>query len=444
MPREGPNSRVSSLLGHTVGKYELLEQLGAGAMARVYLARDKFTEREVAVKIANPESGKNDKRSRIARKLFFNEAKAAGMLHHPNIVQIFDAGVQQDLRYIVMEYVPGGLTLDDYTSRDSLLGIQRVIGIMLNCAIAFDYAHRKGVIHRDIKPKNILMGANSEIKIADFGVAMLTDMDMGETQVTGYVGSPLYMSPEQLRGEAITPQADLFALGVVMYELLTSRHPFAAGSIDAIARQIGREPHRPLLEVRPNIPPVLSHIIDRLLKKHPAGRYETGLDLAGDLSLLFEHINVTESELGAEGRFARARELEFFQRFDDRELREVLNGSNWLTFAAGSELGNQGRDVESFYVVVRGEVGIQQGRTRLETLTPGSCFGDPGPFSKAGGLSSVVARTDVVVMQIHCSFMDQASAGCCLNLHRAFLASTSARLTCAIERIAEFEASLEQ
>ena len=288
------------------------------------------------------------------------------------------------------------------------------------------------------------MGANSEIGTGDFGVAMLTDMDMGETQVTGYVGSPLYMSPEQLRGETITPQADLFALGVVMYELLTSRHPFAASSIDAIARQIGREPHRPLLEVRPNIPRVLSHIIDRLLKKHPAGRYETGLDLAGDLSLLFEHMSVTESDLGAEGRFARARELEFFQLFDDRELREVLNGSNWLTIAAGSELGSQGWDIESFYVLVRGEVGIQQGRTRLETLVPGSCFGDLGPFSKAGGMSSAIARTDVVVMQIHRSFMDQASAGCCLNLHRALLASTAARLTCAIERIAELEASLEQ
>lgn len=444
MPATPSHPLAPSLVGQTVGKYELFDDLGAGGMARVYRARDTFSEREVAVKVANPEIGKDDKRARIARKLFFNEAKAARMLQHPNIVEVFDAGVHGDIRYIVMELVPGGRTLDDFTDRHSLLDIESVVDLLLKCAIAFDYAHRKGVIHRDIKPKNIFVGENRKIKIGDFGVAMLTDMDMGDTQVMGHLGSPLYMSPEQLRGETITPQADLFALGVVMYELLAGRHPFAGSSIDEITRKIGREPHRPLAELRPEVPPVLSHIVDRTLKKHPAGRYETGLDLAGDLSLIFDHISVLESRLGAEECFAQARALGFFELFDDTEIWEVLNAAAWRTLAAGTEIVGAEQVVDSFYVLVQGEVGIQRDLTRIETLGPGSCFGEIGYLSADERTGCVIARTDVTIMEVRRDLLEQTSERCRLNLHRAFLAVTRARLARASDRIVDLEASLRQ
>ena len=404
-------------------------------MARVYLGRDTLADREVAVKVANPESGVADKRSRIARKLFFNEAKAAGMLQHPNIVELYDAGVQNDIRYLVMEYVPGGRTLHDFTDRKHLLPIEDVVDIMLHCAIAFDYAHRKGVIHRDIKPKNILVGHGNEIKIGDFGVAMLTALDMADTQVTGHLGSPLYMAPEQLRGETITSEADLFALGVVMYELLCGRHPFADTTIDAITRRICREPHVPIIERRPEIPRVLSHIIDRTLKKHPAGRYAMGLDLAGDLSLIFDHISVGDSQIAGPSRFAEARELEFFEMFADAEVWEVINASRWQNMAAGAEIVAPDQDVDSFFVLVHGEVGIQKGRVRIEALKPGSCFGEIGYLSRAERTASAIARSDVTVMQIRRNFVEQASESCRLNLHRAFLVATNARLARATERI---------
>ncbi|MGK0172911.1 MAG: serine/threonine protein kinase [Gammaproteobacteria bacterium] len=429
------------LAGETVGKYEIVKEIGRGAMACVYLARDTFTEREVAVKIANPDPGTDDKRSRIARKLFFNEAKAAGLLQHPNIVELFDAGVQNDIRYLVMEYVPGGGTLHDYTQEKTLLPVDEVVNIMLKCVIAFDYAHRKGVIHRDIKPKNILVDERNDVKIADFGVAMVTELDLADTQVTGYLGSPMYMSPEQLRGETVTTQVDLFALGVVMYELLTGRHPFGAPTVAEIVQKISREPHISVSKLRPDVPEVLSRIIDRTLKKHPAGRYGTGLDIAGDLSLIFDHISVNDTQVSGQQRFAAARGLEFFEVFHDAEVWEVLNSSVWSSLAAGTEIVGPDQDVDSFYVLVEGEVRIQRGLVRIETLEAGSCFGEIGYLSRAERTASAIARSNVTVMQIRRSLIEQATPSCRLNLHRAFLAATTTRLARATGRIVELEAS---
>ena len=340
-----------------MGKYELIEEIGRGAMARVFRVRDTFSERVVAVKIARPDaSHRGERRARIARKLFFNEARAAGLLEHPNIVELLDAGVQDHVRYLVMEYIPGGRTLYEHVSPSTLLPVDDVVVKMLRLAIAFDYAHRRGVIHRDVKPRNIFLDPAQTVKIGDFGVAMVIDAGVDETQVTGYVGSPLYMSTEQIRGETVSTQADLFALGTVMYELLCGCHPFAAGSIDAILRKITRESHVPVTAHRPDVPPVLSRIVDRTLKKHPAGRYQTGLDLAGDLSLIYDHVSVSNSVMTVSERFEAARLLEFFEPFSDAEIWEVLQACQWLNRAAGGRIVGMEHELDAFYVVVRGQV----------------------------------------------------------------------------------------
>jgi serine/threonine-protein kinase len=154
----------------TIGKYELIRPIGDGNMGTVYLARDPFTLRDVAVKIATPKPADDDRIARRRRKLFYIEAKAAGMLRHPNIVATIDAGIEEDRRYIVMEYVQNAGTLDRYCRPDNLLPIEHVVGIMQQCAIAFDFAHTQGVVHRDIKPKNIMLTQDNEVKICDFGL----------------------------------------------------------------------------------------------------------------------------------------------------------------------------------------------------------------------------------------------------------------------------------
>ena len=155
----------------TIGKYELIRPIGDGNMGTVYLARDPFTLRDVAIKIATPKPADDERIARRRRKLFYIEAKAAGMLRHPNIVATIDAGIEDDRRYIVMEYVQNASTLDRFCRPDNLLPIEHVVGIMQKCAIAFDFAHSQGVVHRDIKPKNIMLTQDNEVKICDFGLA---------------------------------------------------------------------------------------------------------------------------------------------------------------------------------------------------------------------------------------------------------------------------------
>lgn len=431
---------MEGLENQSLGKYEVLRQIGKGSMGTVYLGVDSFTGREVAIKVANPDSSKPEKLVRRHRKLFFNEAKAAGLLRHPNIVAVYDAGAEADIRYIVMEYVPEHGTLADHCQAETLLPVHTVVEIMLKCAIAFDYAHRKGVVHRDIKPKNIMLTRDREVKIGDFGIALITQAENAEdTQVHGYLGSPLYMSPEQARGETITHQSDIFCIGVVMYELLTGHHPFAAETIPAISHRIRKEPHLPLAALRPELPEVLSQIVDRTLKKHPAGRYSMGLDLAGDLGLVFDHIQVTHHGLSSREKFERVRTLDFFGEFAEAEVWEIINASLWQDFRPAEEIIAEGEDVSSFYVLVSGEVSIRKHGRDVDQLQAGSCFGEIGYVTKKGRSASVISVTECTVMKVRSSLVERTSQNCQLQVHRAFLATLAERLARATEIIAEWD-----
>ena len=431
---------MEGLEGHSLGKYELREEIGRGSMGTVYLGIDTFSGHNVAIKVANPDSSKPAKLARRHRKLFFNEAKAAGLLRHPNIVGVYDAGVEEEVRYLVMEYVPRHETLADYCLPGELLPLDRIVEIMLKCAIAFDFAHRKGVVHRDIKPKNILLTEEHEVKVADFGIALITHAEAAEdTQVHGYLGSPLYMSPEQARGENITNQSDIFCIGVVLYELLCGHHPFAAETLPAISHKITHEPHIPIQAMRPELPPIFSQIIDRTLKKHPAGRYATGLDLAGDLGLIFDHIQVTHHELSGREKFDRVSKLAFFAEFAETEIWEVINASLWLDFDADEEIISEGEDVSSFFVVVRGEVTIRKNGKDVDRLESGACFGEIGYITQRGRSASVVASVDTTVMKVRFSLVERTTDGCQLQVHRAFMATLADRLARATEIIAEWD-----
>ena len=259
-------------------------------MGLVYQGYDPFADQLVAVKVALAESLKDKGSGQRYRRMFFNEAHTAGMLKHPNIIGIFDAGVDEEECYIVMELVGGGQTLKNHCKPDNLLSIEQVIEIIFKCARALDYAHRQGVIHGDIKPTNILLTSDNDIKIGDFSIAHVISADTTHTMPIGFIGSPRYMSPEQVQEDSISNQTDLFSLGIVMYEMLTGKHPFITDSFSRLIHKIINEQQPPLSTYRSDLPDILERIIHHALQKSQSKRYTMGLNMAADLSLAFDYL----------------------------------------------------------------------------------------------------------------------------------------------------------
>ncbi len=271
----------------TVGKYRLLREIGKGSTGRVFLGHDVLIERDVAVKIALAERLACPRTRGDYETLFFREARTAGMLMHEGIAAVFDAGIDHGLPYIVLEYIAGGRTLAAHCAPGKLLPIAGAIKVLHRCATALAYAHERGVVHRDIKPNNILLGPDQTVKISDFGIAIVPDRE----DEVGHAGSPLYMSPEQIRREPLTGQSDLFSLGSVMYRLLTGKHPFAAGRIATINDMVLHDDPPPMRELRPELPEILERIARKAMAKDRRRRYRNGLDLAADLSLVFDYLD---------------------------------------------------------------------------------------------------------------------------------------------------------
>lgn len=426
---------VSIDLSHTtIEKYDVLERIGHGSMGTVYRGYDPFQGRHVAIKVANRDS-KQLSGGVNPRKLFFNEAKVSSRLKHPNIVSTYDAGVHEDIWYIVMEYVPGERTLQAHCQPDTLLKLEDVIRIVFKCAVALDYAHRRGVIHRDIKPRNILLTDRGEVKLADFGVAMITQFDATETQLRGYVGSPLYMSPEQISDDNVGAGSDLFSLGVVMYELLTGRNPFTGDSLPSIIHNISFEAHEPLRQLRSDAPRILEHILDRTLKKKPTDRYKMGIDLAGDLSLVFDELSVPKQHVSAQHKFDSVRDLKFFSDFSEPEVWEVVNACHWHEYQPGEPIIREGELDSSFYIIVSGDVAVHKGEVAVDVLSQGDCFGEMGVIAGLQRSATILARSHVSVMQVRSALIERATLPCQLRFHKVFLHTLVRRLSNATNQL---------
>ncbi|MDX1432838.1 MAG: serine/threonine-protein kinase [Gammaproteobacteria bacterium] len=430
-------ARASKLRpNQSIGKYEIIRPIGDGNMGTVYLARDPFSLQDVAIKVATPKPADDDRIARRRRKLFYIEAKAAGLLRHPNIVATIDAGIEDDCRYIVMEYVPGAMTLDRYCRPDNLLPIEQVVSVLLRCAIAFDYAHNQGVVHRDIKPKNVMLTQDNEVKICDFGLALITGSDVADTQVMGRLGSPRYMSPEQISEDMVTNQSDIFSLGVVGYELLTGISPFRADSMSAIAKRITKEPHAPLRDIRPDIPPALVHIIDRTLKKHPAGRYTTAMDLADDLSLVYDDIRHTVSKFSETRKFDQMTRLSFFENFEESEILEVVNSAEWEEYEADQEIIVEGELENAFYLVISGKVAVKRAGAQVDVLEPGATFGEIGFILHSARTATIVALERASVLKVRATLIDRTSINCQVRFQKAFLKNMARRFSATMDFIA--------
>jgi len=263
-----------------LGRYKVLKELGRGAMGLVYLGKDPTIQRFVAIKTMRLDQIDNDDKLHDIKARFFREAESTGRLSHPNIVTIYDAGEEADLGYIAMELIEG-TPLKQWARKPNLMPVNEVLLTVATVADALDYAHQQGVVHRDIKPANIMLTKDRVVKVMDFGIAKMASSSKTQTNIV--LGTPTYMSPEQISGKKVDGRSDIFSLGVVLFELLTGQLPFTADNVSAVLFSIAHHPHPAIQTLRPDLPPMVQEIVDRALQKELLHRYRRADEFAGEL-----------------------------------------------------------------------------------------------------------------------------------------------------------------
>jgi eukaryotic-like serine/threonine-protein kinase len=423
--------RLVDKVPERIGKYLIRGELGRGAGGIVYKSYDPFVRRDVAVKIARHQGdGSLAPEESEEGKAFFAEARAAGMLQHPNIVSLFDAGVESDLFYLVMEYIDGSTLLPLCNPHAPRPPVDRVVDIIFKCANALDYSHTRGILHRDIKPSNIMLNKGGVPKIMDFSIAEInTDTQSGFALSQSLLGSPLYMSPEQVRMEQLTPASDLYSLGAVMYQMLAGAPLYKAPDLRSLFRMIEHTPAPRIEDSRVDVPPEVCAVVNRLLSKKARDRYQAGKDLAGELARLYDVLRAQERQAARRDNSNSLRRLRFFDRFSDTEIEEVLNASTLTNHAAGSVIVQEGEIDNAFYIIVLGAAEVRlMGRT-LHKLDKGDCYGEAGLLSTQRSTCSVIADTQVLALKVSGTRLEQRSEGCQLRFYKTFLESMIYRLS---------------
>jgi eukaryotic-like serine/threonine-protein kinase len=408
-----------------IGKYVIVKEVGRGSTGVVYLSHDPYYRRDVAIKVYNIESHDED-RARITRKMFLSEAHMVGMLQHPNILPIFDAGEENGHYYIVTDHVHGARTLSAYCKPDNLLPIDDVVEIIYKCAKALHYAHSRGVIHRDIKPSNLMLTQANDVRIIDFGIALVADSDI--SRIDGIAGSPSYMSPEQVQSLEITNRSDLYSLGAVMYELLTGFRPFRGSNLSKLLHQIVYATPQPIHSLRPEVSEDLENTVAKALQKDPAKRHRNGLEFAAELTRLHQKLREGSAKLDKQEHFSILRRLKFFHDFSQSEILEVLRASTWQDYMADEEIVKEGEMDDRFYVIVSGSVAVMRNGQSVGQLDSGDCFGETSYLRGAKRQATIRALTDVTLMKVSSTLLEQASAACQLRFNKVFLRSLISRL----------------
>jgi serine/threonine protein kinase len=421
----------------SVGKYQLLRELGKGASGKVYLAEDPFNKRKVAIKVAFPEALKHSEDGAFYKSMFLNEAALAGKLNHPHITQIYDAVVEDKYSYIVMEYVEGG-TLEKFCKPDALLETRDVAEISFKCVRALAFAQTLGLTHRDIKPGNILHSDGTEIKIADFGAAINKVSD--RTVITN-VGSPAYMAPELVTGQAQASHlTDIYALGVVMYYMLAGKLPFSGANTMSVIYQIVNTDVDPPSAHRKGISPELDAVVMKAMAKEPAKRFATWDEFGAALAEIWkkEHKAEEKRDQSDTERFSLMRTLPFFREFPENELWEVLKLTKWAKFKPDYALIKEGDQGDSFFVLAGGYVRVTRGKKTLSVLSAGDCFGEMSYLAKTGDphrSATVTTTSDAIIMKIRAEDLRGASLSCRRLFDERFLNTLVERLEKANEQI---------
>ncbi len=426
-----------------IGKYRLKAKLGEGATSEVFLAHDPFRGCDVAIKRVRAALVADSRESHFQQRFFAAEAALVGRLNHPNVVQILDAVADTEAPYLVMEYV-SGVTLRRFCRADNLLPLAQVVEIGFKCAMALGYCFRQGLIHRDVKPANLLVVQDGErivdVKVSDFGSVFNLGAD--HTQVYR-VGSLAYMSPEQLDGDILDCRADIYSLAAVMYHLIAGRPPFDAVQQQAIMHQIYNGTPPPLARLREGVSPALQGLIERSLSKQREQRPADWQAFADALSALIAGDQVPRGPLQEvldSERFTLLRSLEFFAGFGDVELWEVVRRARWQRHGYGQALYRKGDEGSSFHILTQGRVEVYRDGLAVASLGPGSSVGEmaylaPNPELRVHTVDILVAQAATTV-SFDPAAMEQLSLATRHLFDAAFIGVLVRRLHAAHEALA--------
>jgi eukaryotic-like serine/threonine-protein kinase len=439
-----PNPTVTPLeLPAQIGKYRVLRRLGEGATSEVFLCHDEFRGCDVAIKRVRASVLADSQDGRYYERFFAAEAALVGRLQHPNVVQIFDAVPDPQAPYIVMEYVEGR-TLRPYCRADQLQSLELIVELGFKCAMALGYVYRQGLIHRDVKPANILAvlteGSITDIKITDFGSVLNLRSDV--TQVYR-VGSLAYMSPEQLEGGVLDCRADIYSLAAVLYHLIAGRPPFEAQEQAALVNQIYHQAPAPPSGLRAGVGPGLDALILRALAKRPDDRHVGWDEFAQALSALIANHEVPRGQLQGvldSERFTLLRSLEFFRHFGDVELWEVVHRASWQRFGFGHALYRKGEEGRSFHIVAQGEVEVFRNGKQVARLGAGTSVGEMAYLAPSPDLrlhsADVVVSKPCTTISFTPETLAQVGSGCRHLFDEAFIGVLVRRLHAAHEALA--------
>lgn len=435
---------MNTEIPRTIGRYRIMGQIGLGAMGEVYLAHDELIHRKVAIKCMRVDRCKNEQTRQKVMESFLHEARIVGNLDHSHITAVYDIGVRGNAPYIVMEYIEGD-NIKELIESGTLFSNEEKLRLIAMVARALHFAHKRGILHRDIKPANIMIVRQSRLpKITDFGIARVLDVaSFGRFEDNideeGLIpGTPLYMSPEQIRNEELDTRSDIFSLGILAYEWLSGQKPFEGKDLDARLQSVLTNNPKPLSDF-PGIDPEINKIMMRALAKARAERYQSA-DAFGDALELY--LNALEKKKGGEKTgfsFDKKEIVErlqqrhlFFADFSEKELYELFQASRKEEFGMGDYLIQEGTSGTKMYIIISGAVIVltetEGKRVELETLREGSCVGEMSMIDHMPRSASVVAFKKTVALVLNETVLRHNNPKLCLKLYRNLATTLSERL----------------
>lgn len=414
-----------------IGKYKLARLLGKGTSGTVYHALHTVSGKDVALKIINPAVFRDPEFGAERHAQFLAEASLAGMLIHPHIVSILDAAAQSETGYIAMELVTGG-DLSQHTEPGKLLPVSDVVEIAFNCCSALEYTSRVGIIHCDIKPANIMIAEGTDVRITDFGAAFLRKSQVVRTAA---MGSPHYMSPEQIAGEELTLRSDMYSLGVVLYELLTGRQPFVSDNLDDLVRRILTMEPAPPSRVRAGLSRQIDHVVLRALQKKPELRFQTWGKFALELSEISRQV-VSPDVVSESEKLHALKRVEAFAELSEAELKEIAKVARWSRAKPTDVVVRENDPGTHFFLLAAGSAKVMRRERLLNLINEGEFFGEMAYIlGRQQRHATVVATNDLLLAEFKPEALARISLGAQLQLTRGLARNLVERLALANTRL---------
>ena len=422
----------------SIGRYQVKGKLGEGAAGIVYKALDPVLQRSVAIKVPKLTDSSIDNNIKAGQD-FYTEAVMGGQFQHENIVTIYDVGRDNQVDYLVMEYVDG-ISLKHYLKKAKPLAVDFVIESIYKICLALDYIHFNNIVHRDIKPDNIMINAGKNvIKLMDFSCASrTTDLASDKT------GSAPYMAPEiHNAGNLVGVQSDIFSLGAVMYELLSGNMAFPGEDPLSCVYKVIHEAPVPLIKSRKDIPEKLQLVVNRALEKNPENRYQSVLEFADALQDIKKQTGpVNKNQKDKDDHYLIFRKDAFFKNFSPDQVKELMDAGEVSLYADKQVILKEGTENNTFYLVLQGSVRVLKGRQQIRKLGEGECFGEMSYLTDAKTTASIIARGDVMIWGVTPGLLEKLSCKSQLGFQNAFIEMIVQRLTRGTSDIARMQQML--